>query len=58
MRAFSNQYTGTAAGNLFRQGAVHINGERITDVAQELEVTGSDPLIIKVGRKYVKVVAE
>jgi tyrosyl-tRNA synthetase len=58
MRAFPNQYTGTAAGNLFRQGAVHINGERITDVAQKLEVTGSAPLIIKVGRKYVKVVAE
>ena len=61
MRAFPNQYTGTAAGNLFRQGAVYINGERITDVALELELTkgqGQDGLIIKVGRKYAKVVAE
>jgi len=62
MRAFPDQYTGTAAGNLFRQGAVHINGERVTDVTLELELTtkkpGSDHLIIKVGRKYAKVVAE
>jgi tyrosyl-tRNA synthetase len=61
MRAFPNQYTGTAAGNLFRQGAVYINGERVTDVGLELELTkaqGKDHLIIKVGRKYAKVVAE
>ena len=61
MRAFPNQYTGTAAGNLFRQGAVFINGERVTDVARELELTGSpggDHLIIKVGRKFAKVVAD
>jgi tyrosyl-tRNA synthetase len=61
MRAFPNQYTGTAAGNLFRQGAVFINGERVTDVARELELTGApggDQLIIKVGRKFAKVVAD
>ncbi len=61
MRAFPNQYTGTAAGNLFRQGAVFINGERVTDVAREFELTkgpGSDHLIIKVGRKFAKVVAD
>jgi tyrosyl-tRNA synthetase len=60
MRAFPNQYTGSAAGNLFRQGAVHINGERVTDVARELELTKdgeTSELIIKVGRKFAKVVA-
>lgn len=60
MRAFPNQYTGSAAGNLFRQGAVHINGERITDIAREFEIrkgleTGE--LVVKVGRKFAKVVA-
>jgi tyrosyl-tRNA synthetase len=60
MRAFPNQYTGSAAGNLFRQGAVHINGERVTDVAREFELrkgpeTGE--LVIKVGRKFAKIVA-
>jgi tyrosyl-tRNA synthetase len=58
MRAFPNQYTGTAAGNLFRQGAVYFNGERVSDVAREIEVTGSDHLVIKVGRKFAKLVAE
>jgi tyrosyl-tRNA synthetase len=60
MRAFPNQYTGSAAGNLFRQGAVYINGERVTDVARELELTkdgGISELIVKVGRKFAKVVA-
>jgi tyrosyl-tRNA synthetase len=60
MMAFPNQYTGSAAGNLFRQGAVYINGERVTDVARELDLRkGSETgeLVIKVGRKFAKVVA-
>jgi tyrosyl-tRNA synthetase len=60
MRAFPNEYTGNAAGNLFRQGAVYINGERVTDVAREVDLgQGSGPgeLIFKVGRKFAKVVA-
>jgi len=60
MRAFPNQYTGSAAGNLFRQGAVHIGGERVTDIAREFELRkGSETgeLVIKVGRKFARVVA-
>jgi tyrosyl-tRNA synthetase len=59
MRAFPNQYTGSAAGNLFRQGAVYINGERVTDVAREVKLgkgSGTDEVIIKVGRKFAKLV--
>jgi tyrosyl-tRNA synthetase len=58
MRAFPNEYTGNAAGNLFRQGAVYINGEKVTDVAREVDLGhGSGPreLIFKVGRKFAKV---
>ncbi len=59
MRAFPNEYTGNAAGNLFRQGAVYINGERVTDVALEVDLGQGGPgeLIFKVGRKFAKVVA-
>src|SRR5258706_9000589 len=60
MRAFPNEYTGTAAGNLFRQGAVYINGERVTDVARELDLgqgSGLGELVINVGRQFGKVVA-
>jgi tyrosyl-tRNA synthetase len=60
MRAFPNEYTGTAAGNLFRQGAVYINGERVTDVAREVDLgpgSGVGELVIKVGRKFAKVVS-
>lgn len=59
MKAFPNQYTGSSAGSLFRQGAVYFNGERVGDVAQELELGGASglpELIIKVGRKFAKVV--
>ena len=45
MRAFPNQYTGSAAGNLFRQGAVHINGERVTtDLAFDLQLKSGEDL--------------
>jgi len=62
MRAFPNQYTGSSAGNLFKQGAVYISGERVTDVSKEIRV-GRDPgslgeVIIKVGRKVARVVPE
>ncbi len=62
MRAFPNQYTGTSAGNLFKQGAVYISGERVTDVAKEIRV-GREPgalgeVIIKVGRKVARVVPQ
>src|SRR6267143_1670113 len=62
MRAFPNQYTGSSAGNLFKQGAVYISGERVTDVTKEIRV-GRDPgslgeVIIKVGRKVARVVPE
>jgi tyrosyl-tRNA synthetase len=60
MRAFPNQYTGSAAGNLFRQGAVYMNGERVTDVAREFELQSgaeTDQMIVKVGRKFAKLVA-
>jgi hypothetical protein len=58
MRAFSDQYTGTAAGALFKQGAVYVNGERVTDPARELDVTAGEgaALVFKVGRKYAKVI--
>jgi len=61
MSAFPNQYTGSTAGALFRQGAVYVNGERIKDIAQEIRV-GRGPgelqeIIFKVGRKMVRVVS-
>jgi len=60
MRAFPNTYTGSSAGSLFKQGAVYVNGERLTDVAKEIRV-GREPgaqaeVIIKVGRKIARVV--
>ena len=62
MRAFPNQYTGSSAGNLFKQGAVYISGERVTDVTKEIKI-GRDPgslgeVVIKVGRKVARVVPE
>jgi len=60
MLAFPNQYTGSSAGSLFKQGAVHLNGERVTDVTKELrlgEGPGALPeVIVKVGRKIARVV--
>ena len=60
MLAFPNQYTGSSAGSLFKQGAVHMNGERVTDVTKELRL-GGDPgalreVVVKVGRKVARVV--
>ena len=61
MRAFPNQYTGNSAGNLFKQGAVYIGGERVTDAAKEIRVGGGvggaqGEVIIKIGRKIARVV--
>jgi tyrosyl-tRNA synthetase len=60
MHAFPNQYTGSTAGSLFKQGAVHMNGERVTDVTKELRLgaaPGDHPeIIVKVGRKIARVV--
>ena len=63
MLAFPGEYTGSKAGALFKQGAVYVNGERITDMAAEIEVqpaAGDDraELIFKVGRKYARVISE
>jgi tyrosyl-tRNA synthetase len=60
MRAFPKQYTGSAAGALFKQGAVYVNGERLEDPAGELVlgVGESSALVFKVGRKYAKVVGD
>ena len=60
MHAFPNQYTGSSAGSLFKQGAVYMNGERVTDVAKEIRI-GREPgaqkeVIIKVGRKIARLV--
>lgn len=58
MRAFPGEYTGSKAGALFKQGAVYVNGERITDMAASIEVGyGQAEVIFKVGRKYARVVA-
>jgi tyrosyl-tRNA synthetase len=61
MTAFPNEYTGSRAGALFKQGAVFVNGQRVTDTAQEV-VLGRGPgaqqeVVFKVGRKYARVVA-
>jgi tyrosyl-tRNA synthetase len=62
MRAFPNEYTGSRAGALFKQGAVYVNGERVTDTAMEIEVGGTPgaagEVVFKVGRKYARVVPE
>jgi tyrosyl-tRNA synthetase len=59
MTAFPNEYTGTRAGALFKQGAVFINGERVTDFSKEIEVGSPPPalgeVVFKVGRKYARV---
>lgn len=60
MLAFPNQYTGSSAGNLFKQGAVYMGGERVTDVGMEITL-GHGPgaqkeIVIKVGRKVARVV--
>lgn len=60
MRAFPNEYTGSRAGALFKQGAVFVNGQRVTDMGSEIAV-GSGPgaqpeVVFKVGRKYARVV--
>ena len=62
MRAFPKQYTGSAAGALFKQGAVYLNGERVTDIGAEIEI-GKGPgalaeAVFKVGRKFAKVISE
>jgi len=62
MRAFPNQYTGSSAANLFKQGAVYISGVRVTDVTKEIRL-GSGPgalgeVVIKVGRKVARLVPE
>lgn len=60
MRAFPDQYTGSAAGDLFKQGAVHVNGERVTDTSREIRVGRgageAAEVIFKVGRKMARVV--
>jgi tyrosyl-tRNA synthetase len=60
MRAFPNQYTGTQAGSLFRQGAVYINGERTKDFGLEIRLgpgpDGVQEVVFKVGRKVARVV--
>ena len=56
MLAFPNQYTGTSAGNLFKQGAVYMNGERVTDVGMELRLGPGAEIVLKVGRKVARVV--
>jgi hypothetical protein len=60
MLAFPNQYTGSSAGNLFKQGAVYMNGERVTDVTKELRLGrgsgGEAEIVVKVGRKIARVV--
>jgi tyrosyl-tRNA synthetase len=60
MLAFPNQYTGSSAGSLFKQGAVHMNGERVTDVTKELRLgaaAGALPeVVVKVGRKIARIV--
>jgi tyrosyl-tRNA synthetase len=60
MRAFPGEYTGSKAGALFKQGAVYLDGERITDIGLEIRMgdAGRQEAVFKVGRKYAKVVAE
>jgi tyrosyl-tRNA synthetase len=62
MTAFPGEYTGSKAGSLFKQGAVYVNGERVTDIATEIAL-GKGPgeqseALFKVGRKYARVVVE
>lgn len=60
MRAFPDQYTGSQAGSLFKQGAVYLNGERIRDLGREIRLEkghgGLEEAVFKVGRKVARVV--
>lgn len=62
MKAFPDQYTGSKAGALFQQGAVFINGQRVTDIGEMISVGGGGgglaEVVFKVGRKYARVVPE
>jgi tyrosyl-tRNA synthetase len=60
MRAFPGEYTGNKAGTLFKQGAVYLDGERITDIGLEIRMGngGRHEAVFKVGRKFAKIVAE
>jgi tyrosyl-tRNA synthetase len=60
--AFPKQYTGTQAGSLFKQGAVYLNGERITDLSREVRLGagpgGVEEVVFKVGRKVARLRAK
>ena len=60
MKAFPGQYTGSAAGALFKQGAVYLNGNRVTDMGLEVQLGKGDgaasEIVFKVGRKYARVI--
>jgi len=60
MKAFPNEYTATQAGSMFKQGAVSVNGDRVTDLAAEIELGGGAQglreVVFKVGRKYARVI--
>jgi len=58
MRAFPGEYTGSKAGALFKQGAVYLDGQRITDIGLEIRMGngGREEAVFKVGRKYAKIV--
>jgi tyrosyl-tRNA synthetase len=60
MRAFPGEYTGSKAGALFKQGAVYLDGERITDIGLEIRMGngGRHEAVFKVGRKFAKLVAD
>jgi tyrosyl-tRNA synthetase len=61
MKAFPGQYTGTAAGALFKQGAVYMNGSRILDTGLEVLLGNGDravpEVVFKVGRKFARVIS-
>jgi tyrosyl-tRNA synthetase len=56
VRAFPEQYSGAEAGRLFKAGAVHVNGERVTDTALEIRIGRGagevGEVVFKVGRKF------
>jgi tyrosyl-tRNA synthetase len=60
MRAFPGQYTGSQAGALFKQGAVHLNGERLNDFGLSVTMGRAphsiDEAIFKVGRRVARLV--
>jgi tyrosyl-tRNA synthetase len=60
MRAFPGEYTGSKAGALFKQGAVYLDGERITDIGLEIRMGngGRREAVFKVGRKFAKLVSD